>query len=109
VTGPLEGLRVLEVATGIAGPYAGRLLALLGAEVVKVEPPGGDVTRRMGLDDRPVAEPGPLHVHLTTGKTVVDDAPPEGFDVVLDDRVRREREGTALDPARLVGAGVVVV
>ena len=38
---PLDGLRVLETATGIAGPYAGRLLAMLGATVVKVEPPDG--------------------------------------------------------------------
>ena len=38
--GPLEGLRVLELGTLIAGPFAGRLLGDFGAEVIKVEAPG---------------------------------------------------------------------
>jgi formyl-CoA transferase len=38
--GPLSGLRVIELGTLIAGPFAGRLLADMGAEVIKVEPPG---------------------------------------------------------------------
>ncbi len=42
---PLADVVVLELATGIAGPYCGRLLADLGAQVVKVEPPGGDPAR----------------------------------------------------------------
>ncbi|MDE0497136.1 MAG: CoA transferase [Acidimicrobiaceae bacterium] len=41
----LEGVRVVEMATGIAGPYAARFLADQGADVVKVEPPGGDPYR----------------------------------------------------------------
>ena len=43
---PFAGLRVLELATGVAGPYAGKLLCDLGAEVVKLEEPGGDPLRR---------------------------------------------------------------
>jgi crotonobetainyl-CoA:carnitine CoA-transferase CaiB-like acyl-CoA transferase len=43
---PLSGLRVLEYAQYVAGPFAGMLLADLGADVVKVEPPGGDAWRR---------------------------------------------------------------
>lgn len=43
--GPLAGLRVLETATLLPGPWAGLVLAELGAEVIKVEPPGGDPTR----------------------------------------------------------------
>ncbi len=43
---PLEGLRVLEYAQYVAGPFAGMLLADLGADVVKVEPPAGDAWRR---------------------------------------------------------------
>ncbi|MGW1028934.1 CaiB/BaiF CoA transferase family protein [Streptomyces sp. NPDC002577] len=45
--GPLAGLRVLEVGHILAGPYATMLLADLGAEVTKVEPPGGDLSRQV--------------------------------------------------------------
>lgn len=40
VTGPLDGIRVIEVGTLISGPFAGRLLGDMGAEVIKLEPPG---------------------------------------------------------------------
>ena len=42
---PLNGVRVVELTTRLQGPLAGRLLAQLGAEVVKIEPPGGDPGR----------------------------------------------------------------
>ncbi len=45
---PLSGLRVLELTGYIAGSYTGRLLSDLGADVVKVEPPGGDPFRALG-------------------------------------------------------------
>ncbi len=45
---PLEGLKVLELARILAGPWAGQTLADLGAEVIKVESPAGDDTRRWG-------------------------------------------------------------
>lgn len=46
---PLEGLRVVEVGLALAGPYAGSLLAELGAQVIKIERPGGgDPLRLMG-------------------------------------------------------------
>ncbi len=46
--GPLTGYRVLEIGSTIAGPFCGRLLADFGAEVIKVEAPGGDPVRTMG-------------------------------------------------------------
>ncbi|MGC7101500.1 CaiB/BaiF CoA transferase family protein [Amycolatopsis lurida] len=48
MNGPLSGIRVLEVGHILAGPYATMLLADLGAEVTKVEPPGGDLSRQVG-------------------------------------------------------------
>ncbi len=54
MSGPLAGLRVLELC-GPLGQYAGKLLADMGADVVKVEPPGGSEARRVGpfVDDVP--------------------------------------------------------
>jgi crotonobetainyl-CoA:carnitine CoA-transferase CaiB-like acyl-CoA transferase len=45
--GPLAGIRILEVGVMLAGPYATMLLADLGAEVVKIEPPGGEISRQV--------------------------------------------------------------
>ncbi|KAA2265812.1 hypothetical protein F0L68_04450 [Solihabitans fulvus] len=88
-TGPLRELRVFELATGVAGPFAGRLLAMLGATVVKAEPPGGDPARELPVDDLPFERPSPVFVHLNAGKRLVTRrglaAALRWADVVLDD------------------------
>ena len=67
----LGGLRVLEISDMISAPFCGKLLASLGAEVIKIEPPKtGDSSRRRGPfpDDVPHLERSGLFLYLNTGK-----------------------------------------
>ncbi len=80
MTGLLEGVKVLDLTHYIAGPYCTRLMAGLGADVVKVErPQGGDPVRRFGpfashphsnreYDESNPAEDGAWHLYLNAGK-----------------------------------------
>lgn len=80
----MEGARVIEVGNGVAVPFCGRLLADLGAEVVKVEPPhGGDDTRRWGPAS-PRAEMSPMFAYLNASKSsvTVDLTVPKGRDLL---------------------------
>jgi crotonobetainyl-CoA:carnitine CoA-transferase CaiB-like acyl-CoA transferase len=52
-SGPLAGLRIIDMTSVIMGPYATQILADYGADVIHVEPPDGDVLRNSG----PMREP----------------------------------------------------
>ena len=71
---PLEGIRVLEVGTFVSAPYCGRLFAGYGADVIKVEPPGGDLARAHGpfKDGEPNPETSALFLYLNTNKRSVE-------------------------------------
>jgi crotonobetainyl-CoA:carnitine CoA-transferase CaiB-like acyl-CoA transferase len=82
VSAPLEGIRVIELARILAGPWAGQTLADLGADVIKVEAPEGDDTRRWGP---PFIEAGgettAAYFHATnrgSGRSPAISAPPKG-------------------------------
>jgi crotonobetainyl-CoA:carnitine CoA-transferase CaiB-like acyl-CoA transferase len=72
--GAFEGVRVVEFAGMVSGPYCGKLLADMGADMVKVEePPGGDLARARGPfpDDKPHPERSALFLNLNTNKRSV--------------------------------------
>lgn len=74
---PLTGLTVLDVGTITAGPYCARLLGNLGADVIKVEPPGGE----LGRHSPPLVEGESVYFHITNnGKRSVclDLSTPQG-------------------------------
>ena len=84
LTGPLAGVRVLEVATTWAGPLVGAVLADLGADVIKVEIPTGDVARAlMPLPDTDVSL---MHATVNRNKRAIslDMTADDGRQTILD-------------------------
>jgi CoA:oxalate CoA-transferase len=84
---PLAGLRVLELGTFVSAPYCGKLFAGYGGDVIKVEPPGGDIARAHGpfKDGVPDSETSALFLYLNTGKRSAEIAfdTPAGREAVL--------------------------
>jgi crotonobetainyl-CoA:carnitine CoA-transferase CaiB-like acyl-CoA transferase len=83
----LEGLTIIDLTSHIAGPYTTKLLADLGARVIKVERPGGDPSRALGpfLADEPGTERSGTYQFLNTNKEsiVLDLKRPRGREALL--------------------------
>ena len=78
---PLAGVRVLDLSRVVAGPHCTRLLAELGADVIKLEPPDGDQTRAARGAGHP-SPPGFVQLNLAKRLIAVDLAQPDGRDLV---------------------------
>lgn len=108
----LEGLTVIELAGGVAGPYCGRLLAAHGARVIKIEVPGDDVARDL-LPRCETSGTSGLFAWLNMRKESValDPSVPgdaehirsliASSDLVIDDTLYEERAAQGLDPVEL--------
>ncbi len=84
--GALAGLRVVEVGRGISAPWCARILAALGADVVKVEPPDGDPARRWGAAEGAPGESA-LFAWLNAGKRSIRLTGAAGDDTALVQRL----------------------
>lgn len=84
---PLEGIRVIELASVVAAPTAGRILAHFGAEVIKIEAPSGDVLRKVGdMHWLPIEDGNnPLFDLFNSGKQLmaIDLKNPSGMQVLM--------------------------
>ena len=110
-TGALSGITVIERAAGVAAAYAGRLLAVMGARVIMLEPEGGSPLRREPPFLDPEGRTSALFAYLAAGKrSMLEDTPAEGgdldrliesADILLDDTPLDARAEIGLDPEEL--------
>jgi crotonobetainyl-CoA:carnitine CoA-transferase CaiB-like acyl-CoA transferase len=91
--GPLSGVRVVDLTSMVMGPYATQIMADMGADVIKIEPPGGDDTRYISVG--PVHGMGGVFVNVNRGKR----------SIVLD---LRSEEGKAALRRLIEGADVFI-
>jgi crotonobetainyl-CoA:carnitine CoA-transferase CaiB-like acyl-CoA transferase len=112
---PFSAIKVVECGQGISAAFGAKMLADIGAEVIKVEPPGGDLARRRGPypEDKEDPEKSGIFIYLNTNKrgVVADLTRPEGrellakliadADVLIHNLPPSERAAQGLDSAAL--------
>jgi crotonobetainyl-CoA:carnitine CoA-transferase CaiB-like acyl-CoA transferase len=84
MTGPLSGVRVIDLTSVVSGPFATMFLADQGADVVKVEPLGGDITRRSRQSVDPTGQFSALFISTNRGKRSIalDLKQPQGTEIL---------------------------
>lgn len=107
MAGPLAGIRVLDVTSTIVGPTATLILGEQGADVIKVEPPEGDVMRSLGGRARtPGMAPKFLHFNRQKRSIVLDLKSPRGRGVMARLAARADVFVSNMRPRALAGLGL---
>lgn len=83
MAGPLDGVKILELTAVVLGPWACQILADMGAEVIKIEPPYGDSNRSLGASRNPKMAALYLTCNRNKRSLVLDLKQPEAREVVL--------------------------
>ena len=82
-TGPLDGVRVLDLTSVVMGPYATQILGDLGADVITVEPPRGEANRSMGPGPTPQFSGVALNLLRNKRNVSIDFKHPDGRAALL--------------------------
>ncbi len=83
MSGPLEGVRIIDMTTVLMGPYASQMLGDMGADVIKVESPQGDLVRDLGPMRHKHMGALFLHVNRSKRAIMLDVKQPEGREALL--------------------------
>ena len=105
-SGPLSGVRVLDVTSVLMGPYATQVLGDLGADVITVEPAGGDPNRAMGAGPHPQLSGVALNLLRNKRNISIDFKNPAGRDALLALAATCDVFVTNLRPSTLGRAGL---